>query len=320
MSKKIYPAISAYPGAKAGYVGEAIAEILPYEGIDRFYDVFGGMANIILHKKPHPEEYYNDLNKKLATLMLVLSDEKLSQELFERMLDTVPYYSQSGFDYAQFVSNHMLDPNSPFMQQYPYKLIPGTADAIDTVEKAAAVWRTLLMSFNGAMQSFTGIREIEIKDGNEFEIDATKIKGNEALDLEYQLQKKTVITERMKNVNILNMNAFDLIELVKGDDRALMVCDSPYTLKQRNGKKIYECDFSDKDQKKYVNLLYDSRAKVLICGYHNDIYNSVLMKPNGPYKWYEYQVANVAKTMSKSSIGQMKSRATEVIWTNWKII
>lgn len=168
MSKKIYPAISHYPGAKAGYVGEVIAEVLPYKGIERYYDVFGGMANIILHKSPHPEEYYNDLNKKLTTLMLVLSDEKLSQELFERMLNTIPYYSQSGFDYAQFVSNHMLDPKSDFMQQYPYKRLSDDVNIVDTVEKAAAVWRTLLMSFNGSMKHFTGIQEIPIKDGNEF--------------------------------------------------------------------------------------------------------------------------------------------------------
>ena len=54
MSKKLYPTISPYPGAKAGYVGEEIAEILPYEGIKQYFEVFGGMANIILHKAPHP--------------------------------------------------------------------------------------------------------------------------------------------------------------------------------------------------------------------------------------------------------------------------
>ena len=40
MSKKLYPTISPYPGAKAGYVGEVIAEILPYEGIKQYFEVF----------------------------------------------------------------------------------------------------------------------------------------------------------------------------------------------------------------------------------------------------------------------------------------
>lgn len=244
------------------------------------------MANIILHKAPHPEEYYNDLNQKLTTLMLVLSDETLSDELFRRMKNAIPYYNQSGFDYAQFVSNHMLDPNSAFMQEYPYKRIPDTEDAIDTVEKAAAVWRTLLMSFNGAMQHFKGIREVT-KDGKDFTIKADHIKGNEVLVLEEQLQKKEIITERMKNVNILNMDAFELIALVKDDEKALMVCDSPYTLNERKGKKIYEKDMEDEQQKNYVEFIYDSRAKVLICGYNNDIYNRALFKPNGPFKWYK---------------------------------
>lgn len=319
MSKKIYPAISPYPGAKAGYVGEVIAEVLPYKGIERFYEVFGGMANIILHKAPHPEEYYNDLNKKLTTLMVVLSDEKLSEELFKRMLDTTQYYNQSSFDYAQFVSNHMIDPDSEFMQQYPYERLTDDVNIVDTVEKAASVWRTLLMSFNGSMQRFKGAREVTV-DGIHFDIKADHIKGTEALTLEYQLQKKHEIPERMKNVIILNENAFDLIARVKGDEKALMVCDSPYTKRQMASKVIYECEFSEADQHRYVNLLYDSRAKVLVCGYSNEIYDGVLLNPDGPFKWYKYEVAEVAKTMSIKAIGEGKKRETEVIWTNWKIV
>lgn len=317
MSKNIYPAISPYPGAKAGYVGKVIAEILPHTGIDRYYDVFGGMANIILHKAPHPEEYYNDLNKKLATLILVLSDEKLSYELFRRMLSTTEYYNQSGFDYAKFASNHMLDPNSEFMREYAYN------HEIDIVEKAAAVWRTLLMSFNGSMSHFTGIREV-IKEDNkthqiEYSIKADHIKGTEALTLEYQLQKKAEIPKRMQNVKVLNMDAFELISLVKGDGRALMVCDSPYTKEEMTSDKIYEKELTQKQQQEYVELLYDSKAKVLVCGYDNPIYNRVLLNPCGHYKWYEYEVAEVAKSMSSGHIGEAKSRATEVIWTNWEI-
>lgn len=296
MSKNIYPTIAPYPGAKAGYVGEVIASILPYQGINRYFDVFGGMANIILHKRPHPEEYYNDLNKKLVNLMLVLSDEELSKELFRRMLNPVEYYNQSGFDYAQFASTHMLDPDSEFMRKYAYN------HELDSVQKAADVWRTLLMSFNGSMHNFKGIKQ-----------------GNEVLTLEYQLQKKLEIPNRLKNVSILNENAFDLIALLKSEADVLMVCDSPYTKKQMGSKVIYECEFSEADQYRYMNLIYDSRAKILVCGYDNEIYNGVLLNPDDPCKWYKYVVADVAKTMSVKAIGEAKSRATEMIWTNWPI-
>ena len=40
---------------------------------------------------------------------------------------------------------------------------------------------------------------------------------------------------------------------------------------------------------------------------------------NGPHKWYRYEIAEVAKTMSISAKGGTKNRETEVIWTNWKI-
>lgn len=292
----LYPAIAPYPGAKAGYVGQVIAEILPYDGITQYYEVFGGMANILLHKKPHPEEFYNDLNEKLVTLLAVLSDEAASKELFRRMMNTTEYYNQSGFDYAQFASKHMLNSESQFMQKYAFN------HNLDMIQKAAEVWKTLLMSFNGSMSHFKQVRT-----------------GTEALTLEYQLQKKLEIPERLKNVRILNEDAFQLIERMKSYPDVLMVCDSPYTKKQMGSKVIYECEFSQEAQYKYVNLVNDSKAKILLCGYDNEIYNSVLLNPDNPHKWYEYAVADVAKAMSVSSIGATKSRATEVIWTNWPV-
>lgn len=298
---KLYPAISHYPGAKAGYVGQVIAEILPYDGINQYYEVFGGMANILLHKRPHPQEYYNDLNKKLATLMFVLSDEKLSKDLFELMLDTTDYYDQSSFDYAKFASQYMLDPESEFMREYAQN--SNLNLNLTTVEKAAEVWRTLLMSINGAMSHFKGIRV-----------------GNEALTLEYQLQKKLEIPERLRNVNILNEDAFELIEVVKPCSDALMVCDSPYTKKQMGSKVIYECEFSEQDQYRYIRLVQDSTAKVLVCGYDNEIYNSILLDSNSPYKWYKYEVAEVSKSMAVTAIDGSKSKATEMIWTNWPVL
>ena len=292
----LYPAIAPYPGAKAGYVGQVIAEILPYDGITQYYEVFGGMANILLHKKPHPEEFYNDLNEKLVTLLAVLSDEAASKELFRRMMNTTEYYNQSGFDYAQFASKHMLNSESQFMQKYAFN------HNLDMIQRAAEVWKTLLMSFNGSMSHFKQVRT-----------------GTEALTLEYQLQKKLEIPERLKNVRILNEDAFQLIERMKSYPDVLMVCDSPYTKKQMGSKVIYECEFSQEAQYKYVNLVNDNKAKILLCGYDNEIYNSVLLNPDNPHKWYEYAVADVAKTMSVSYIGATKSRATEVIWTNWPV-
>lgn len=312
MSKKLYPVISPYPGAKAGYVGQVIAEVLPYKGINQYFEVFGGMANIILHKAPHPEEYYNDLNQKLTTLMYVLSDETMSKQLFQLMLNPTEYYDQSGFDYAKFASKHMLSPDSDFMKEYAYN------HELSTVEKAAQVWRTLLMSFNGSMQNFKGLREVT-KDGINFETKGDHVKGTEALTLEYQLLKKQKIPQRLKDVTILNVDAFKLIEDMKPYDDVLMVCDSPYTKKQMGSKAIYECEFSEEDQHRYMDLIYDSRAKILVCGYSNEIYDGVLLNPDGPHKWYKYEVAEVAKTMSIKSIGEAKTRAVEVIWTNWKI-
>lgn len=41
---------------------------------------------------------------------------------------------------------------------------------------------------------------------------------------------------------------------------------------------------------------------------------------NSPYKWYKYEIAEVSKSIAVTAIDGSKSRATEMIWTNWPVL
>jgi len=66
--------IIAYPGSKS-YLVKIIEELLPYKRDGKqmwFLDVFGGSGSVILNKKPHDLNIYNDISRNIVNLMLQL--------------------------------------------------------------------------------------------------------------------------------------------------------------------------------------------------------------------------------------------------------
>jgi DNA adenine methylase len=57
-----------YAGSKS-YLVKTIEQLLPYDKKYNFLDVFGGSAVVILNKKPHEYDIYNDINKNIVNLM-----------------------------------------------------------------------------------------------------------------------------------------------------------------------------------------------------------------------------------------------------------
>ncbi len=122
-------------------------------------------------------------------------------------------------------------------------------------------------------------------------------------------------------MTVLSMDALELISEHKDNPEAFLFIDPPYPQVNESSKEkrkaIYEIELLCKnDQKRFLETLKGAKAKILVCSYGNELYDKVLC---GEYGWNRRTVANVAKSMSVGGAGRAKSRATEIVYINYKI-
>lgn len=206
------------------------------------------------------------------------------------MLCTVEY-SERFFDYAKEASN--------FFKIYN---LCSFDNRNDDVFVSSLVYSTLLMSFNGQMDTFKGIRT-----------------GHEEDMFYKQIKKKLAVIERLKDVHVLNADGIELIKTFKEYREAFLYVDPPYTRHRNSSDKergdIYEFEILDDElQQKFLNSLKDCKAKVLVCSYRNELYDNTLCSE---YGFERIDVAEVSKTMSIGKKGHKKSRAVEVAYVNY---
>lgn len=102
-------------------------------------------------------------------------------------------------------------------------------------------------------------------------------------------------------VQIEHMDAFRLIERYNNSD-TLMYLDPPYLLSSRKGGKLYNHELDDAGQRSLLDLVTSSKAKIIISGYENDLYNASLEG------WRK------DSTISQTTSGDI---AHETIWYNY---
>lgn len=107
---------------------------------------------------------------------------------------------------------------------------------------------------------------------------------------------------RLKLVQIENRPAIELIERFNYDN-VLIYADPPYLLTTRGGKQ-YRCEMSDQDHVELLDRLKASKAKVILSGYHSDLYDNELRS------W---------KTIEIRRYNQNADARTEVLWMNFDV-
>lgn len=272
-------AVAGYVGAKNGVVGSRISSVLYREGITTYIEPYSGTWGVGRQSMPYPVEIWNDVDSQLYSLFSVLCNQSEVKELIERMLRTE--YSQEYFDNAKSICEADLDK------------IP------DRIQRAVYAWSLMLQSKNGQSREWKGFT-----------------KGNETIKYQESIIRKFDLIERFKNVQVSNRDALEWIRELKGRPDVMCMIDSPYVLESRTSEKLYRHDMDDKNQRDLVNLCVDATSKMLLCGYHNSIYESILTPEKG---WYCYDLHEVAKSMSFSGLGNRKKRVMEVIWTNYPL-
>ena len=114
-----------------------------------------------------------------------------------------------------------------------------------------------------------------------------------------------VVCERLRNiksgvVQIENQDVFKLIERYNRSD-VLMYLDPPYVMNTRHGR-IYKYEFTEEKHIELLNHCNRSKAKILISGYDNKLYDSYLSN------WHKDTI------IAECESGQKR---TEVIWMNY---
>jgi DNA adenine methylase len=102
-------------------------------------------------------------------------------------------------------------------------------------------------------------------------------------------------------VQIENQHAIKLIERYNREN-VLMYVDPPYLLSTRS-KRIYRYEMNDNDHIELLHALKGHKGKIILSGYENDMYNTML---NG---WYKE---------SKNCLKEAGLSATETLWMNYE--
>ena len=108
--------------------------------------------------------------------------------------------------------------------------------------------------------------------------------------------------ERLKNVQIENQNALDLIRKFNFDN-VLIYADPPYLMETRSGKQ-YRHEMSDQDHVALLDALKQHKGMVILSGYPSELYRRELAG------W---------SVIYKKSHNQNADQRTEALWCNFDL-
>ena len=109
-------------------------------------------------------------------------------------------------------------------------------------------------------------------------------------------------TMRLQNAQIENLSAVDLIKRYNTQD-VFIYADPPYLLGTRKGY-LYKHEMSDEQHIELLEILLGHPGKVLLSGYDNELYNSMLKD------WVK---------VYKNTTAEKGLKRTEVLWMNYNI-
>ena len=222
-----------YYGGKQKHVND----ILPFlPKTEAYCEPFCGSAAILLNRHQTPIEILNDLNKSITNFFMVLRDRKKSKELL-RLLDLTPY-SRAEFDEAWNETGESVEDARRFF-------IRSCMDIRRAGKRRDAGW--------SAVKSYKK---------NQFSYPPRNF--NKKID-----EKLPLVIERLKNVQIDNRPAIDVIQKFDSS-QMLFYCDPPYLPSTRKSANDYKFDMSFKDHEELAGILNRCKAKVVLSGYDAD--------------------------------------------------
>lgn len=247
------------------YIAKYLIEMIPKHNL--YIEPFFGGGNMFFSKPPSKMEIINDLSDNIFSLYKVIADENKYKQLQHR-LELTPYHAKFRDDYKQKLNEKLTIEDRAFYYLY--------------------VNRT---SFNGVggFSCTKLVRNNMIRSVSDY------------LSLIPHLEE---IHNRLRNAVVENKDALELIQKYDDND-VFFYLDPPYVQSTRRSNQKYMIEMSDEDHERMINLILKSKAKIMLSGYDNEIYNKLVEN-----KW------NRLELKSPNSC----SDATEYVWINYDIL
>ena len=260
-------AVFRYPGSKWSIAGWIISHFP--EGYEKmvYLEPFLGSGAVFFNKNPGAVETINDLDSDVVNLFQILRDRP---DDLKRVLELTPY-SREEYDKSFEPCEDPLEKARRYMVK--------TTQAIGAkLGHGKCGWRNhKQMKIGGTACKWAGITEA-------VDAAASRLRGS---------------TTNL--VQIEKMDALILIERYNTPD-ALIYIDAPYVRSTRKSGALYSYEMTDEDQKRLLGIIVSSKAKIIISGYDNAMYNETLRE------W------ETDTTMSQTTSTEM---ACEKIWMNY---
>lgn len=223
---------------------------------------FGGGAIFFNKKQKAHIETINDLNGDVFNFFKTLRDNP------DRLIKTIELTAYSRDEYEYAWSN---------------------PEGIDNVERARRFAIKCYMSIGAGNRYKNGFRSGQCGTSPN-----PAKSWNEYPDI---LQ---AAFERLKGVQIENLDALELIRRYDTSD-VFIYLDPPYLLGTRKGN-MYHHEMTDEQHMNLLKKIKKHPAKIMISGYENDLYDSILEG------WHKE---------TKDTLAESSNRRTEVLWMNY---
>lgn len=240
-----------------------------------YVEPFGGMANVLLKKHPSEVEVFNDLDGRVVNFFRVLRDAAAFQEMV-RLCELTPYSR------GEFSANCELpEPSDPVAKAHWFFVRCRQARGglgMSAITKNA--WATSTRTRRGMPEPIS--KYLSAIDG------------------------LAEVADRFRRVVIESLPGLQLITKHDGSD-VLFYLDPPYLAETRSGHKAatYAVEMTNREHEDLLNALQVCRAKVILSGYPNELYDSALRDWRKLERPTHVQFSNSGRSR------------TEVLWLNW---
>lgn len=258
------------------YMTNKIIKLFPKHKI--YVEVFGGAAHVLFKKQPSEIEIYNDIDSGLYNFFKILRNE-YKANILKQKLDLTPYSREEFYHCRDTWKNEK-----------------------DEIEKVRKWYIALMQSFSASFNTWSHSKSLSRRGMSQT---VSRWLGNIENDLPNAIN-------RFKTVQIEHMDFRNIIKKYDSKE-TLFYLDPPYIHKTRKMTYTYTYEMSDQDHKDLINLLINIKGKVILSGYNNEIYNTLIDN-----NWNKILLGNFAKRSIKT-IKEKKERGIEFVWINYEI-